>query len=305
MREARRTALLFPGQGAHALTMLDGLTACPSFGERHACIVERLQVDPLRRPDAAELINTNPVSSLFTVLASSLSLDLLRAQGTRPTALAGYSVGQWTALYAAGVVSFEQLVDIVHTRAAFMDECFAERSGAMLAVIGLSLPAVEQVCQELQADGWFLAVSNHNCVGQYSLSGELAAVERAIPLLAAMQPKKIQRLPVAGAWHCALLAEAERRFLAFLEELPLGRPSLPVCDNVSGGFLPEDGREMKRRLARQVASPVQWEQCMQTLLRAGCDEFIETGFGKVLTSFGFFINRKVLHRSFCDQGSTG
>lgn len=305
MREARRTALVFPGQGAHALAMLDGLRDCPPFGERHACIVERIKLDPLRQPDAAELINTNQVSSLYTVLASSLSLDLLRAQGTRPAALAGYSVGQWTALYAAGVVSFERLVDIVHTRALFMDDCFAERRGAMLAVIGLSLPAVEQVCEELRADGCFLAVSNHNCVGQYSLSGELAAVERAIPRLAALQPKKVQRLPVAGAWHCALLDEAERRFLAFLEELPLGRPSLPVCDNVSGGFLPENDQEMKRQLARQVAAPVQWEACMLTLLRAGCNEFIETGFGQVLTSFGFFINRKVLHRSFHDQGSSG
>jgi [acyl-carrier-protein] S-malonyltransferase len=305
VRDARQTALLFPGQGAHALTMLDGLRDCPSFGERHAYIVARLGFDPLRRPDAARLIDTNQVSSLFTVLASSLSLDLLRAQGTCPTALAGYSVGQWTALYAAGVVSFEQLVDIVHARASFMDECFAGRQGAMLAVIGLSLPAVEEVCQGLQSAGWFLAVSNHNCIGQLSLSGDLAAVELAIPRLAAMQPKKIQRLPVAGAWHCALLAEAERRFLAFLEDLPLGRPSLPVCDNVSGGFLPEDGQQMKRQLARQVAAPVQWEQCMQTLLRAGCNEFIETGFGKVLTSFGFFINRKVLHRSFHDRGSSG
>ena len=304
MHQARQTALLFPGQGAHSLTMLDGLRGCPSFGERHACIVERLGVDPLRRPDAAELINTNQVSSLFTVLASSLSLDLLRAQGTHAAALAGYSVGQWTALYAADAVSFKQLVDIVHARASFMDECFAGRPGAMLAVIGLSLPAVEEVCQRLRSEGWFLAVSNHNCVGQLSLSGDLAAVELAIPRLTAMQPKKIQRLPVAGAWHCALLGEAESRFLAFLEDLPLGRPSLPVCDNVSGGFLPDDGHAMKRQLARQMTAPVQWEQCMQTLLRAGCNEFIETGFGKVLTSFGFFINRRVLHRSFYDQGST-
>ena len=233
MREAHRIALLFPGQGAHALTMFDGLTDCPSFAERHAYIVARLGIDPLRRPDAAELINTNQVSSLFTVLASSLALDLLRAQGIRPSALAGYSVGQWTALYAADVVSFEQLVDIVHARAAFMDDCVAGRRGAMLAVIGLPLQAVEEVCQGLRAEGCFLAVSNYNCIGQWSLSGDLAAVERAIPRLAAMQPKKIQRLPVAGAWHCALLADAERRFLAFLEGLPLGRPSLPVCDNAA------------------------------------------------------------------------
>ena len=304
MSGASIAAFLFPGQGAHSPNMLDGLRQCPSFARRYALVVEQLGVDPLLQRHDLAVINSNKVSSMLTVLASSLSLDLLREQGASASYLAGYSVGQWTALYGAGCFDFAELIEIVYARASFMDECFADKSGAMVAVIGLPLQTVQNVCAKMQQEGLFLEVSNYNCTGQYSLAGDLEAVDKAILLLETMGGKKIQRLPVAGAWHCRILAAAEAKFLAFLQNRVMKSPTVPVCDNVSGDFLPQDPVQMKQRLAEQVASPVQWEKCIQTMCAAGCTELVEVGFGNVLTKFGFFINRKVVNRAFY-TGSDG
>ncbi|MBY0546073.1 MAG: ACP S-malonyltransferase [Candidatus Obscuribacterales bacterium] len=302
---ASKAAFLFPGQGAHCVNMLDGLTDCPAFADRYALLVKRLGVDPLTSGDDLALINSNKVSSLLTVLASSLSLDLLREQNIQPSFVAGYSVGQWTALYAAGCLDFASLVDVVYTRATFMDECFADRSGGMVAVIGLPLQVVEGICSEVRESGSFLTVSNFNCVGQYSLAGDAAAVDLAIAKLEGLSAKKVQRLPVAGAWHCDLLAKASERFEHYLQSVPLVSPSVPVCDNVTGEELPADQALLKSMLARQISVPVQWEKCIQHLCTSGCTEFIEVGFGNVLTKFGFFINRKVAHKSFYTGGDGG
>lgn len=285
--------------------MLEGLTNCPDYGERLQLVVNRLGVDPLTRRDDFDFINSNKVSSMLTVLASSLSLDLVRQQGLEPAWTAGYSVGQWTALYAADCITFSELVDIVFARATFMDECFSQRTGAMLAVIGLPLDVVQDVCVEIQGEGLFLTVSNYNCVGQYSLAGDVEAIEKAANKFEKMAIKKVQRLPVAGAWHCRLLAGAEHKFLEFLQAREIDLPRIPVCDNVSGDFLSCDPHELKLRLAGQIASPVQWEKCIHSLCRAGCTELVEIGFGNVLTKFGFFINRKVAHKAFYSGSSGG
>lgn len=294
------TAFLFPGQGAHCPQMLDGLSQCPAYTERLALISNLLGVNPLTKRDDLEFINSNKVSSLLTTLASSLSLDLVRQQGIEPRCTAGYSVGQWTALYAAGSISFAELADIVHARASFMDECFSDRQGAMLAVIGLPLDTVESVCRDVQSrlSGAFLTVSNFNCVGQYSLAGDIDAIEAARAQFESMATKKVQKLPVAGAWHCELLHYAETKFLDYLCSREMTPPAIPVCDNVTGTFLPAAPERLRVQLARQIASPVQWEGCIKTMLTAGCTELVEIGFGNVLTKFGFFISRKVAHKAF-------
>lgn len=302
---ASKSAFLFPGQGAHCVNMLDGLKDAPAFADRYGQVVTRLGVDPLRSPDDLALINSNKVSSLLTVLASSLSLDVLRAQNIQPAYVAGYSVGQWTAMYAAGCLSFQTLVDVVYARASFMDECFVNRRGGMVAVIGLPLQVVEDICKDVRESGAFLTVSNFNCVGQYSLAGEMEALERAMAKLEGLNAKKVQKLPVSGAWHCDLLSEASERFLQYLQSIDLSPPLVPVCDNVSGEALPSDPVALKRELARQVSVPVQWEKCIQHLCTSGCTEFIEVGYGNVLTKFGFFINRKVTHKAFYFESSGG
>jgi len=297
---ASRIAFVFPGQGAHGPRMLDGVRHLPAFGERYRLVCDLLGTDPLRSADAA--FNANAVSSLCTVFASTLALDEFRRRfEVEPAFFAGYSVGQWTALYAAGVVTLPQLFALVHARAAMMDACVREHGSGMVAVIGVPLSAVEEACRQIRDSGETIVVSNVNCVGNYSLAGTEAALARVLTDLAPLAPKKLARLPVAGAWHSPLLEPARTALARHLEPVALAAASRPVADNVTGLLLPADPQAMKAQLADHVARPVKWQQCVQTLLAAGCTEFVELGFGNELTRFGFFIDRKAVHRSFCPE----
>src|ERR1700722_17336336 len=150
--------------------MLDGLRSLPDYKEKYAVLCKCLDFDPLERAqtDDANVINANAVSSGLTVLASVLALEEFR-RTTSSTAevFSGYSVGQWTALYAAQVLSFEKLIEVVAYRAALMDKCSAKRPGGMLAVIGIAPEPLLAVCAELSGADKTITISNYNCYGQY------------------------------------------------------------------------------------------------------------------------------------------
>lgn len=294
-------ALLFPGQGAHNAAMLDGVLQHHSFSRRYELICATLGFDPLARIQEgdAELINTNAVSSLLTVLVSVIGFEQWSKINKAPVALAGYSIGQWTALYAAGAITFESLIEAVNQRAAFMDGCFAEHPGAMMAVIGVSPTVLEEFCTQLRAEGLDIVISNYNCYGQYSLAGALNAIETALSKVSELNPKKAIRVPTSGAWHSHLLDGAAARLRQYLQELPVSELRIPVIDNVTGEFLPTCGAALLDRLAMQVNHPVQWDAGLKTLIAFGCKQFIEVGYGNVLTKFGFFIDRlSVEHKTF-------
>jgi [acyl-carrier-protein] S-malonyltransferase len=141
-------------------------------------------------------------------------------------------------------------------------------------------------------------VSNYNCVGQYTLAGTADAVAAAERALAELKPRKMARVPVSGAWHSPLLAEAHARFHAYLAAVPLAPPAVPVVDNVTGAWLPTERTALDRHLARHLDHPVLWEQGIKTLLAKGARRFVEIGYGNVLTKFGFFIDRSVEHQAF-------
>ncbi|MCC6766191.1 MAG: ACP S-malonyltransferase [Deltaproteobacteria bacterium] len=294
-------ALLFPGQGAHDVKMLDGVREHSAFPGRYALVADALGGSPLDAIAAGNVayLNQNRVTALLTLLVSSISLDLFRERtGRRADFLSGYSVGQWTALYAAGAVSFEQLVAIVAQRSALMDACFADVPGAMLAVIGLKADVLENLCDGLRAESHRVWVSNYNCVGQYTLAGTEEAVTRAEDALAALKPKKVARVPVSGAWHTPLLGAAHAGFAGYLAAVALAPAEVPIVDNVTGAWLPAERPALDRQLARHLDHPVLWEQGMRALLAAGAKRFVEIGYGNVLTKFGFFIDRSVEHQAF-------
>lgn len=294
-------ALLFPGQGAHDVKMLEGVRDLPGFAARYALVADALGGSPLDEIAAghAEYLNQNRVTALLTLLASSLSLDLFHDKtGGRADFVSGYSVGQWTALYAAGALSFEQLVAVVAKRSQLMDQCFAGIPGAMLAVIGLKAEVLENLCDGLRAKSQRIWVSNYNCVGQYTLAGTGEAIAHAEAALAELKPRKVARVPVSGAWHTPLLAAAHAEFRAYLAGIALTPTTVPVVDNVTGGWLPAERPAFDLQLARHLDHPVLWEQGVRTLLAAGARRFVEIGYGNVLTKFGFFIDRSVEHQAF-------
>jgi [acyl-carrier-protein] S-malonyltransferase len=280
--------------------MLAGVRQAPAFSERYDLVCATLGVDVQQalaeQPDT--FLHRNEVSSLLTVLASSLSYDLWREEHGPPQWLAGYSVGQWSALYAAGMLDFAALVATVYHRAQLMNACTARQPGGMIGVIGLGEPAIHNVIQQLQTEGYFVAISNYNCVGQYSLAVAADAQEPALQALQQLQPRKLLALPVAGPWHSQLLAEAEAPFAAWLEQTVQQLPQIPVADNVTGQLLPENLPALRRQLARQITAPVRWQQGIETLIRLGCKQFVEIGYGNMLTKFGFFIDRSCRHTAF-------
>lgn len=292
-------ALLFPGQGAQSADMLAAFEHWPLFRERYAIVRDCLGFDVLEAlRDDTQLIHRNAVSSLLTVLASTLSLQAFLAADRRPAFVAGYSVGQWSAMYAARMLDFESLVQIVARRASYMDECMTNEPGAMCAVIGIAEQPLASLLSELRQQGERIFISNYNCLGQYSIAGTVAAVERAESRLAALKPRKLLRLSVAGAWHSPMLQEAERKFLELLQEYELHVPEIPVIDNVTGDWLPTEAAPLRQHLARHISHSVRWETGMKRLIASGCSELVEIGHGNHLTKFGFFIDRQRTWRAF-------
>lgn len=251
--------------------------------------------DATRNP---AVLNKNADSSLLTVLASVLCLDLVRqvAPSFEPMALAGYSVGQWTALYAAGAIDAAALFSVVHHRACLMDACIdGEMPSGMLAVIGVRSSDIERLCAEAASCGELLQMTNDNAPGQCTLGGSESGLQFAEERLAPLRPKRIQRVPVAGAWHSSLLSAAVPRLADLLSEVALCPPSIRVIDNTTGDWLPDEEATRKAALARHVASPVLWQQGIRTIAKSGATCIVEIGYGDLLTKYGFFIDRSLRH----------
>ena len=281
--------------------MLDGIRHHYLFESYYYEICCSLGFDPLIEINAGDInvINANEVSSLLTVFVSVIAYELWRERNCYPKAFAGYSVGQWTALYAAGVISFQTLVRVVVKRATLMNECFVEKKGAMIAVIGLDSSQLEMLCSKMRDQGLDIFISNYNCSGQHSLAGSLSAINLALKSISELKPKKLVQIPTSGAWHCPLLDSAAAQFRKWLEELSFHKPLVPIIDNASGTFLPEGGSTLLDCLARQINHPVLWDAGIKKLISYGCERFIEVGYGKILTKFGFFIDRNLVeHLSY-------
>lgn len=288
-------ALVFPGQGAHRPAMLEPFAAAPGREDHLARVGALLGRDPTTAP-----VDDNVTSSLLTVLASVLALEVLRAAAPEleVVAVAGYSVGQWTALHAAGAIGGAALFELVAARARLMDEAIAAAGPTgMLAVIGVRAPDVESVCAETRAEGRVVEITNRNAPGQVTLGGTVDGLAAAEERLRAFRPKGLVRVPVAGAWHGRFVAGAVEPLAVVIEALDLRPTDVPVVDNTTGRWLPADLAGRRRALARQVAAPVLWEEGVRTMIAAGADPLIEVGYGDVLTRFGFFIDRSVGHRA--------
>jgi [acyl-carrier-protein] S-malonyltransferase len=301
-------ALLFPGQAAQQLRMLEGVRHLANFKARLEIVGEYVGGAVLGDIETGKdtRLAENRTASLLTVLVSTLSLDHFRELcETAPRCYAGYSVGQWTAMYAAGMLDFELLVRILSHRAQLMDECATREPGGMCATIGISEKALTDVLAELRVQGHRVYVSNRNACGQFSIAGANDALELAMNRLGRLGPKKLLRLPVSGPWHCPILAPAESAFAQFLSSVVFRSRSAPVVDNVTGTWLPMEPAALCRSLAMHLTHPVDWQRGVCTMTDTGCQTFFEVGYGLMLTKFGFFIDRERTFLPFYDRYPTG
>ena len=278
-------AFLFPGQGSQAIGMGRAFRdASPRaraiFEEADAALGVALSQLIFDGPEADLALTANTQPAVLTVSVAAAAVCAER--GLRPALAAGHSLGEYSALVVAGALGFADAVRLVRRRGEFMQEAVPVGTGAMAAIMGLDVAAVEAVCAEA-AEGQVVEVANVNSAAQIVIAGHRAAVERAVGLASSRGGRKSVMLPVSAPFHCSLMAPAAERLRAELERTPVKDPSLPVARNVDGGIT-RAAADVVPFLVRQVASPVRWTECVRQLAAAGADVFVEVGPGRVLTA---------------------
>lgn len=297
----KKTAVIFPGQGAQAVGMgKDLVEAFPetrSWFDRasRALGFDLAQVcfegpkEELTRSDRAQ-----PAIFVHSVVAYELVKE---KTGLRPSAAAGLSSGEWAALYAAGVVSFEDAIRILRVRGEAMQAACTEAESGMVSLIGLDDETVIAVCEEAGVE-----VANYNSPGQTVVSGSKAACEKVPEIAKANGARMAVPLPVAGAFHSAFMEPAKGVFADFLSGITFHEPEFPVYANVSG-VAHEDAAAIQLAMPEQITSPVRWVENVQAMIRDGVDQAVECGPGKVLSGLVKRIDKKLPTANVADLAS--
>jgi [acyl-carrier-protein] S-malonyltransferase len=284
-----KTALLFAGQGAQVVGMgKDFAAAFPSaralLDRGNAALGYDLAAICFNGPEADLTKTENAQPGIFLVSWVAFQLLKERVPALRFEATAGLSLGEFTALAAAGALGFEDGLRLVRQRGRFMQEACEATRGGMAAIIGLDEAQTREVCTETGVE-----LANLNCPGQIVISGEQEKIDQARELAAAKGAKKALPLEVAGAYHSRLMAGAQPKLKAELEKVMLSPPSVTVISNVTARPYSTDEissrLEMSINLVDQVTSSVRWEESMRFLLGQGFTRFIELGPGKALSGF--------------------
>lgn len=207
----------------------------------------------------------------------------------RPDMAAGHSLGEFSALAAAGVFCFEEGLRLVQARAEEMQKCCEKTPGTMAAVIGLAAETVERICAETEG---VVVPANYNCPGQIVISGEKAAVERAIPAMKAAGARRALPLNVGGAFHSPLMESAREALAVAIDAIPFRAPAFPVYQNVSAKA-ERDPERIKANLLLQLTSPVRWTACVEAMAADGAVDFVEVGPGEVLGG----LIRRIINKS--------
>lgn len=275
-------AMLFPGQGSQSVGMMNGF-------EEHAIIKQTFEhaADILKQDVWAmatqpnELLNQTTNTQPLMLIAGFATWKLWQSQiGTLPSAMAGHSLGEYTALVAAGVISFEDALPLVRYRAEVMQGAVAEGVGAMAAILGLEDSVVNEVCQSA-AQGQVLEAVNLNSPGQVVIAGHREAVERGMEAAKAKGAKRALLLPVSVPSHCALMKPAADKLASYLQNVQFSTPTFQVLQNADV-IAYQDAEKIKDALVRQLYSPVRWVETVQTLREQGITQAFECGPGKVL-----------------------
>lgn len=280
-----KCAFLFPGQGAQYVGMGQDLAAV--YPEAAAVFHEADEVLGFGLSRIIMAGNENELRKTEitqpAVLATSIAVwSVLQEKGLKPDAVAGLSLGEYSALVCAGVLSFHEAILLVYKRAQFMQEIVPLDEGGMAAVLGLTPEQVELLCAESLPYG-HVEPANYNCPGQIVVAGHKEAVAEVCRRARQVRARAIM-LSVSVPFHCRLLLPVEEKMAALLEDISFKEPAAPFVANIAAGYL-NSPEKIKDSLLKQTHSPVYWEDSMRLLLQDGYDFFIEIGPGRVLTGF--------------------
>ncbi len=288
-------AFFFPGQGSQSLNMMAGFdgmeVVAATFREASAALQQDLWA-MMNGTDADalnETVNTQPLM-LAAGIATWRAYQILG--GKTPAALAGHSLGEYTALVAAGSLDFADAIRLVRLRAELMQQAVPQGSGAMAAVLGLDDDTVRTVCAQAENEcpGEVAEAVNFNAIGQVVVAGSTAGIERATELAKAAGAKRALLLPVSVPSHCRLMKPAAEKLAEALQTVPFRQPEIPVWHNADVATHAE-AEAIRDALVRQLYSPVRWTETVAHLVREGITESAECGPGKVLAGLAKRIDK--------------
>ena len=289
-----KVAFVFPGQGSQAVGMCKDLyeaypVAHRIFEEADEALGFSMTNLIMQGPEEALRLTENTQPAILT--ASVACFEVLKEKGLTCDLAGGHSLGEYSALVAAGAISFADAVRTVKSRGKFMQEAVPVGEGAMAALIGLDPDKIDGICQETEkACGEAVQAVNFNCPGQVVIAGATAAVNKAVEALKAAGAKRAILLNVSAPFHSTLMSPAAKRLAEVLEKVKFSDAAFPVVANVDAQ--PETKAEViKANLVKQADHPVRWEKSVHTMLDAGIDIFVEVGPGRVLSGFTKKIDR--------------
>jgi [acyl-carrier-protein] S-malonyltransferase len=278
-----RLCFVFPGQGSQYVGM--GKEIHENVSEAREIFSRAsddlgYDVGRLCFEGPAEELNRTVRTQPCILTASTAILSAVTTRGLRPSVVAGHSLGEYSALVAAGVISFTDAVKLSEKRAQFMQEAVPEGRGLMAAILGLDREKLTAICGSLKSG--YASPANYNSPGQIVIAGEKDAVEEAMKLAKEAGAKRAVPLAVSVPSHCELMAEASRRLGELMDGIEFRNPEIPLVNNADAKPL-SNAQEIKESLVRQLNSPLLWEESVKTISDSGVDIFVEVGPGKILS----------------------